>query len=137
MFHTSSFLRPYKDSEFPIDVNLRKQLYFQLEVKSNDSDLVMFIDSCKATPSIKPHAKPEYVFINGGYENRTTFYCVKSLEILQKLLGQLLCFSSILIRTFTVLTYSLTHALTYYLTKIDSHSLTLIHSLTRSFIHSE
>ena len=73
MFHTSSFLRPYKDSEFPIDVNLRKQLYLQLEVKSNDSDLVMFIDSCKATPSIKPHAKPEYVFINGGYENRIIF----------------------------------------------------------------
>ena len=72
-----------------------------------------------------------------GTRTESFYYSVKSLEILQKLLGQLLCFSSILIRTFTVLTYSLTHALTYYLTKIDSHSLTLIHSLTRSFIHSE
>ena len=66
MFRSVSFLQPYADSEYPVDVKLRQRLYFQLQVRCNDSDLVLFVDMCKATPSARSDAKPEYAFITNG-----------------------------------------------------------------------
>ncbi|XP_044184601.1 uncharacterized protein LOC114949673 isoform X3 [Acropora millepora] len=66
MFKTSNYYSPYGYNDYPITVNLQDRLFLQIAVKSHQSNLVVFVDTCRATPSTDPYAVPQYIFIQRG-----------------------------------------------------------------------
>lgn len=52
--------------KFPLLVGISQRLYISLKVQSGDSDLSLFPDECKATPSTEYNAKPDYKMIEQG-----------------------------------------------------------------------
>lgn len=55
-----------KVENFPLLVGISQRLYISLKVQSGDSDLSLFPDECKATPSTEYNAKPDHKIIEQG-----------------------------------------------------------------------
>ena len=81
IFHDNRFLVSYKKKDFPVTVPLRKILYVQVSVDSEDKRLAILAEECFATPDANP-AKPgvKYTFIKDGYE--TTLYALMPVSVL-------------------------------------------------------
>ena len=55
-----------KVEKYPLLVGISQRLYMNLQVQSGDSDLNLFPDECKATPSTDYDAEPDHLIINGA-----------------------------------------------------------------------
>ena len=59
----------YKEyyNNYPVGpVDLGDKIFFQVSVQSNDSELVVFVDECKATPTSDFNDKTQYNFMEEG-----------------------------------------------------------------------
>ena len=54
-------------SQYPFNVHPGQRMYFKVDVKSNDRDLVAFLDECWVTPSTNPRDQTRYTIIEKGY----------------------------------------------------------------------
>ena len=60
MYKTKSFKDPVKN--YPVKRKLRDWLYFEVNATVEDSSLVVLIDECYGTPTMKPD-DPKYYLI--------------------------------------------------------------------------
>ena len=67
MFPDGGFLSPYTKGDFPVDVLLRKRLFFEVSVVSKDKHLSIRADRCFATPTQARKNPLKYEFIKNGY----------------------------------------------------------------------
>ena len=69
MFPDKRFVSPYMNNDFPVAVVLRKLLFFEVSVTSNDKQLSIRADQCYATPTQDRTNPLKYEFIKKGYVN--------------------------------------------------------------------
>jgi len=62
---TSSYLTPYTNDEYPVEVTLNDYLYFEYGVDSG-ANLTVFAVTCKATPEASFYSSPYYSIIDNG-----------------------------------------------------------------------
>ena len=67
MFHDKRFVSPYMMDDFPVDVLLRKPLFFKVSVTSTDKRLSIMADRCYATPTQDEKSSVKHEFIKKGY----------------------------------------------------------------------
>ena len=67
MFPDKRFVSPYTRSDFPVAVVLRKLLFFEVSVTSDDKQLSIRADRCYATPTQNRMNQLKYEFIKQGY----------------------------------------------------------------------
>ena len=65
VYDTSSYSTPYANGEFPVEVALNDYLYVEYSVKSSAA-LVVFAETCKATPGPSFYSSPQYLLIDNG-----------------------------------------------------------------------
>ena len=65
LFRDDNYSTIYQAEEYPIDVNLGDDLYLAASV-DDTNDLVLFIDTCWATPSANPWDNTTYQLISNG-----------------------------------------------------------------------
>ncbi|XP_070543218.1 uncharacterized protein [Ptychodera flava] len=65
-YHDVSYETPYYDYEYPIEVSLGERIYVGAAVETNTTDLELFLDTCKGTPTDDPNHSTQYVFIENG-----------------------------------------------------------------------
>lgn len=63
-YNSSSFLLPVSD--FPYYVELNQNLFLQASLRSNDSNLVLFVDTCVASPDPNDFTTLTYDLIRSG-----------------------------------------------------------------------
>jgi len=66
MFPDKRFVSPYMKNDFPVAVALRKRLFFEVSVASNDKQLSIIADRCFATPTQDQKNPLKYEFIKTG-----------------------------------------------------------------------
>ncbi len=66
MFHNKSFLIPYTKDDFPVVVELRTLLFFEVSVTSSDKQLSIIAYRCYATPTKDRENPLKYEFITKG-----------------------------------------------------------------------
>ena len=64
MHQDSSFNRAY--ASYPIIVQLKDQLFFQVNASVEDNGLVLLIDKCYSTPNMNRNDHRKYTFIENG-----------------------------------------------------------------------
>ena len=64
MYQTDKFLSSYK--HFPVKVHLKEKIFFEVKLKGNTSDLMLFLQNCRATPSDDVNDTIVYDFIKDG-----------------------------------------------------------------------
>ena len=69
MFPNKTFVSPYSKRDFPVAVILRKPLFFEVSVISDDKQLSIRADRCYATPTQDRMNPLKYEFIKQGYDN--------------------------------------------------------------------
>ena len=69
MFPDERFVSPYMKVDFPVGVMLRKRLFFEVSVISNDKQLSIRTHRCFATPTQDRTNPVKYEFIKSGYVN--------------------------------------------------------------------
>ena len=69
MFPDRRFVSPYMKNDFPVAVVLRKRLFFEISVASNDKQLSIIAYRCFATPTQDEKNSLKYEFIRTGYVN--------------------------------------------------------------------
>ena len=67
MFPDNRFVSPYMKNDFPVAVVLRKLLFFEVSVISDDKQLSIRADRCYATPTQDQKSSLKYEFIKSGY----------------------------------------------------------------------
>ena len=67
MFPDKRFVSPYMKDDFPVAVVLRKLLFFEVSVISDDKKLSIKADRCYATPTQDQKNSLKYEFIRKGY----------------------------------------------------------------------
>ena len=67
MFPDKRFVSPYMKNDFPVAVVLRKLLFFEVSVISDDKQLSTRADRCYATPTQDQKSSLKYEFIKSGY----------------------------------------------------------------------
>ena len=67
MFPDKRFVSPYMKNDFPVTVVLRKLLFFEVSVISDDKQLSIRADRCYATPTQDQKSSLKYEFIKSGY----------------------------------------------------------------------
>ena len=65
IYPTDTYEAPY--GSYPVYLDLGEQMHLQVEVRSNDSQLALFLEKCWATPIDDPHYDKKYTFIKDGY----------------------------------------------------------------------
>jgi len=70
MFPDKRFVSPYMKDDFPVAVVLRRLLFFEVSVTSNDKQLSIIADRCFATPTQNQKNPLKYEFITKGYVNQ-------------------------------------------------------------------
>ncbi|XP_070541630.1 scavenger receptor cysteine-rich domain-containing protein DMBT1-like [Ptychodera flava] len=65
-YHDVSYGTPYYDYEYPIQVNLGERIYVGAAVETNTTDLELFLEKCKGTPTENPNHSTQYAFIENG-----------------------------------------------------------------------
>ena len=66
MFPDKSFANPYRKADFPVAVVLRKRLFFEVSVVSDDKQLSIRASRCYATPNQDRMNPLKYQFIKNG-----------------------------------------------------------------------
>ena len=69
MFPDKRFVSPYMKDDFPVAVVLRKLLFFEVSVTSDDKQLSIRADRCYATPTQDLTSALKYEFLKKGYVN--------------------------------------------------------------------
>lgn len=59
-------MSPYSQRDFPVKAIIRKRLYFQVNVKSSDTDLSVLAQDCYGTPTQNQDDRLKYFFIQNG-----------------------------------------------------------------------
>ncbi|PFX22805.1 Oncoprotein-induced transcript 3 protein [Stylophora pistillata] len=72
MFPDNRFVSPYMKDDFPVTVVLRKRLFFEVSVSSNDRQLSISADHCFVTPTQDRTDPVKYEFIREGCPNDGT-----------------------------------------------------------------
>ena len=67
MFPDKRYVSPYMKIDFPVAVMLRKLLFFEVSVISDDKRLWIRADRCCATPTQDRKSSLKYEFIKNGY----------------------------------------------------------------------
>ena len=75
MFPDKRFVSPYTRNDFPVAVVLRKLLFFEVSVTSDDKRLSIRADRCYATPTQDRMNPLKYEFIKTGYAIFYAFSC--------------------------------------------------------------
>ena len=70
MFPDKRFMSPYRHSDFPVSVSVRKLLFFEVSVTSDNKQLSIIADRCYATPTQDWKNPLKYEFIKTGYVRR-------------------------------------------------------------------
>ena len=65
-YKDKSYEQPYINDDYPVPKSISDQIYIQYSVDSGNTDIVVRAKTCRATPTIKPHDQPQYVFIDDG-----------------------------------------------------------------------
>ena len=68
MYPDKRFVSSYKKDDFPVAVVLRKRLFFETSVTSDDKQLTITADRCYATPTQDQKNSLKYEFITKGYK---------------------------------------------------------------------
>ncbi|XP_029962544.1 deleted in malignant brain tumors 1 protein-like [Salarias fasciatus] len=76
-FYTSSSFY-YPVTEFPYEVELNEYIYVQIDLKSSDNSLVIFLDTCVASPSPHDFQTRAYYFVRNGCTADNTYYAYYS-----------------------------------------------------------
>ena len=66
MFPDNRFVSPYMKDDFPVAVVLRRRLFFEVSVASDDKQLSIRADRCFATPTQHPKNRLKYEIIKNG-----------------------------------------------------------------------
>ena len=66
IFPDSSYSSKFSREDFPVSVSVRKRIYFQLIVETNDKKLSMMAEECFATPTQDRNNKIRYQIIKDG-----------------------------------------------------------------------
>ncbi|KAK3740322.1 hypothetical protein QZH41_008775, partial [Actinostola sp. cb2023] len=66
LFKSSEYKQPYTPVDYPVALSLNTPLWIQFAVKDTKVDLVVFAESCSATPSPDPNSSTKYVFLEQG-----------------------------------------------------------------------
>ncbi|CAH3023184.1 unnamed protein product, partial [Porites evermanni] len=72
MFPNKTFVSPYTKRDFPVAVILRKPLFFEVSVITDDKQLSIRADRCYATPTQDRMNPLKYEFIKQGCPSDTT-----------------------------------------------------------------
>ncbi|XP_023147359.1 deleted in malignant brain tumors 1 protein-like [Amphiprion ocellaris] len=72
-FYTSSSFS-YKVTERPYRVSLNEYMYVQVELRRPDSSLVIFLDTCVASPSADDFYSRPYYLVRNGCSADSTYY---------------------------------------------------------------
>ena len=67
MFPNNTFVNPYTKDDFPVAVELRTRLFFEVSVMSSDRQLSIVADRCYATPTGDRKNPLRFEFISEGY----------------------------------------------------------------------
>ena len=65
MYQTDKYISSY--SNFPVKVHVGERIFLQVKLRSNNTDLLLFVDNCKATPTVDPNDPSAYPLIKDGY----------------------------------------------------------------------
>jgi type IV secretory pathway TraG/TraD family ATPase VirD4 len=66
LFPDQRYVSAYTANDFPINVVLRKRLYFQVNVKSSDSGLSVLAQDCYGTPTQNQNDRLKFSVIKNG-----------------------------------------------------------------------
>ena len=66
LYTDGGYSTPYLNWQYPVELNLGSKVYVGASVHTFSNDMVLFVDSCKATPNPDPDVNPQYQLI----ENR-------------------------------------------------------------------
>ncbi|XP_078375733.1 ZP domain-containing protein-like [Oculina patagonica] len=81
MFPDDKFTPAYTQSDFPVQVKLRQDLYFQASVKTKDKRLSVLAENCYATPSQDRQHATKYHLIKDGCPVDETTSVIPSTRI--------------------------------------------------------
>ncbi|XP_062436363.1 deleted in malignant brain tumors 1 protein-like [Rhea pennata] len=70
-YHTASFSRPVYDSPYYVDIN--QDLFLEARLHSSDSDLMLFVDTCVASPDPYDFTAGTYDLIRNGCVKDSTY----------------------------------------------------------------
>ncbi|XP_029962543.1 deleted in malignant brain tumors 1 protein-like [Salarias fasciatus] len=76
-FYTSSSFS-YPVTEFPYEVELNEYIYVKVDLKSSDNSLVIFLDTCVASPSPHDFQTRAYYLVRNGCTADSTYYAYTS-----------------------------------------------------------
>ena len=65
-YKSISFVEPYTTYDYPVFKHLSDFIYIQYSVNTSSADLVVYAETCRATPTNRPYDYPQYVFIANG-----------------------------------------------------------------------
>ena len=81
MFPNKTFVSPYTKRDFPVAVILRKPLFFEVSVISDDKQLSIRADRCYATPTQDRMNSLKYEFIKQGYDKKIHYSTMTFFKI--------------------------------------------------------
>ena len=65
LFKSGDFKEYY--TEYPVGpIDVGADIFLQVSVTSSDSGLVVFVDECKATPSVEYYDQMQFIFLEDG-----------------------------------------------------------------------
>ena len=80
MFPDKRFVSPYMKDDFPVAVVLRKLLFFEVSVTSDDKQLSIRADRCYATPTQDLASALKYEFIKKGYVKCIWYFSLMNIN---------------------------------------------------------
>jgi len=66
MYKSVDYNQKYQPFEYPVTVSLNQPLWIMFEVVNATDLLVVFADTCFATPSANAYSYPKYEFLTNG-----------------------------------------------------------------------
>ncbi|XP_033113105.1 deleted in malignant brain tumors 1 protein-like, partial [Anneissia japonica] len=63
LYTSDDYSTPYSYLDYPVELSLDSNVYVGASVQTFSNDMVLFVDSCKATPNPDPDAHPQYRII--------------------------------------------------------------------------
>ena len=67
LYTDEDYSTPYQYWEYPVELSLSSSVYVGASVQTFSDDMVLFVDSCKATPNADPDCNPQYQLIENRY----------------------------------------------------------------------
>ena len=68
MFQDKTFDKAYLDGDYPINVEVKEQLFFEVSVTTNNADdkITLSVKDIIASASLDVNDQPKYYFVNNG-----------------------------------------------------------------------